>query len=84
MPYNEHICYPEEIEELMERGEHFKVDPEWSFGRAFAELDKWRVKQAYPNLSDAERAKINPMELRAPAPGASMLGAVEGLGALPD
>jgi len=71
---NEHICYPDEIEEQAEWAERFKIDPDWGIGWAFAELDKWRLGRAYPGMSDTERAKINPLEFHPPAPGASMFG----------
>lgn len=69
--YSEHVCYPEEVEEQMAKAEYFRPEPGMSLGQAFAALDRWRVKQAYPNLSDAERARINPLELRTIVPGSN-------------
>jgi len=79
---NEHLCYPEDVEEQVEQAERFQIDPEWSIGRCFRELDNWKAGQLFPSMSDEERAKISPMAMQKPVQSGSMFCPVPGAGML--
>lgn len=77
------LCYPEDVEAEMAQEEHFVIDPAWSIGRCFLELDKFRARQMCPDMTDAEREKIAPIiALMRPSAGASAFSPADGNGGM--